>query len=283
MNPDQAVGLAAHALGRPPASFGLLHADEAVTLALDDQVVRVMGQATATGLPVARWTHLLAGISPVLVAPLGPPVLVEGAAIVVFPRLPLDGLTELDPVAAGAALARLHAAGARWTDDPELPRFDPTVLADAWLERTTVALPAEFLARTRTALVEAWRAVDAPAAVLHGDAHAANWRGATAGDWRLVDAEYLSVGPAVYDLAPLEVVDRRLGAGPARFDVLRRAYVAAGGVVDDGALAAAIRTRELLSAAWYAAREPDGERVRRRLEDAIAGAPGSWQPLDAQR
>ena len=51
-------------------------------------------------------------------------------------------------------------------------------------------------------------ALQGPPALLHTDAHAGNFRVA-AGQAVLVDLEQIAVGPALYDLAALEVTERR--------------------------------------------------------------------------
>ncbi|MFM9125862.1 MAG: phosphotransferase family protein [Actinomycetota bacterium] len=156
----------------------------------------------------------------------------------------------------------------------------PVRLAERWLDRAPDVLDRDRRSALLGAVDERWALVTGEPAVLHADAHPANWFADEAGPWLMIDPEYLSIGPAVYDLAPLEVVERRLGAGPSRFPSCRAGYEDLAGAVDGAALAAAIGTRELLSVAWLAARATDpatAGHVRDRLADALAGRPGGWR------
>ncbi len=270
MTPERAVAVAAEALGDAPEAFEVLGSDTAVTLGWADRIVRVGGTRSAMGLPIGDWAEALVEISPVLVAPLGPPVVVDDGAILVFDRLPVTGVDALDPVEAGAALAALHADGAAYLDHVAFPAFDPLALARGWLARTGDLIPDEAEHALIDEIEATWSDVRGPRTVLHGDAHAANWCADATGRWRLIDADYLGAGPAVYDLAPLTVVDERVGRGPERARALQRAYEAAAGPVDDASLVAAIRVRTLLSVLWFAA-QPRAERsaVRGRLADLV--------------
>ena len=130
------------------------------------------------------------------------------------------------------------------------------------------------------AIGEHWPSVTGEQTVIHGDAHRANWWPERADWWMLIDPEFLSLGPAVYDLAPLEVTERRLGLGPSRFSSFQAGYESLAGRIDPAALAAAIRVRELLSVAWLASRVGEDSqiavRARHRLSDALCGRDGSW-------
>lgn len=276
MTPEHAAALAADALGTEATAFEVLGADSAISLGWGDRVVRVGGPLSATGIPLADWAVVLAELSPVLVAPIDAPIMVDGHVVLVFPRLPITGDDAFDAEAAGAALAALHADGSTYLDHVTLPSFDPLALARSWLGRAGDLVPATVGTEIVDQIVRAWTGVSGPRTVLHGDAHAANWCADATGRWRLIDADYLGVGPAVYDLAPLAVVDERLGRGPERAVALRRAYEAAAGPVDDASLAAASRVRALLSVLWFAARDgADAEAVRERLVSLGSGPSGA--------
>jgi Ser/Thr protein kinase RdoA (MazF antagonist) len=158
--------------------------------------------------------------------------------------------------------------------------FSPQAHAERWLDRAQAVFTADERARLLDAVDTAWPEVAGPPTVIHGDAHLGNWWPARADWWVLIDPEYLSIGPAVYDLAPLEVVERRLGTPPSRFPSFLQGYESADGAVDRRALASAIHVRELLSVAWLAARSGDDSelalRTRRRLTDALERREGSW-------
>ena len=191
----------------------------------------------------------------------------------------LDGRDDL--AMGGACLAGLHQLGVGLVADGiDLPAFDPEAIATRWLDRAPDVLLGHERAALLDAIGTAWPDVVGPATVVHGDAHPANWWVARDDWWVLIDPEFLSVAPAVYDLAPLEVVERRLGLGPSRFPSFLAGYESQAGPVDRAALAAAVRVRELLAVAWLAGRAADDSalavRTRQRLDDALAGRDGSW-------
>ena len=279
MNPEQALALACAAFGLDPGHAAVLRAADHITVALDaDHVARVIPDPTDDDRRALAAAMLL----PRLLQRLDDPVERDGALVVAYPRVTpgLDDIADLAP--AGASLAAHHAQGRLLLREGavDLPAFDPLRLAERWLERAPGVLDAAARSALLGAVDERWAPVDGEPAVLHADAHPANWFADEAGPWLMIDPEYLSIGPAVYDLAPLEVVERRLGSGASRFGSFRAGYEEAAGPVDDPALEAAIGVRELLSVAWLAARAGDAEtaaRVRARLDDALAGRPGSWR------
>ena len=279
MTPGDAVALACAALGADPAGAAVLRAADAVTVDLGDgRVARVVGDDPAGATRVLAALPLLEDH---VLEPLGPPVLRDGALVVPYPRVEpgLDGLRDLGM--GGACLAGLHRIGARLAaDGVDLPAFDPAALASGWLDRAEHVLSAREREALLAGVAEAWPGVVGEATVLHADAHPANWWAESDDWWRLIDPEFLSLGPAVYDLAPMEVVERRLGLGPSRFPSFLAGYEAQAGPVDRAALAAAVRVRELLAVAWLAARAADDSelalRVRGRLDDALAGSGGTW-------
>lgn len=279
MSPDEALALACAAFDMDPAGARVLRADDAVTVALDDEhVARVIPDPDEDARRVLAAALLL----PRLLQRLDDPVERNGALIVAYPRVApgLDGVDDLAP--AGASLAAHHAQGRILLRQGavDLPGFDPLALADRWLARAPGVLARDESADLMRALEARWALVEGEHAVLHADAHPANWFADDAGPWLMLDPEYLSIGPAVYDLAPLEVVERRLGAGPSRFASARAGYEALAGAIDEASLTAAVGARELLSVAWLAARAVDAAtagHVRDRLADALSGRPGSWR------
>lgn len=279
MSPEEAVALACAAFDLDPAQARVLRAADHITVALDtDHVARVIPDP----LDDDRRALAAAMLLPRLLQRLDDPVERDGALIVAYPRVTpgLDGVADLAP--GGAGLAAHHAQGRLLLDAGavDLPAFDPVHLAERWLARAPAVLDPDQRSSLLHALDARWGAVAGEPAVLHADAHPANWFADDSGPWLMIDPEYLSIGPAVYDLAPLEVVERRLGEGPSRFGSFRAGYEAAAGPLDEAALAAAIGARELLSVAWLAARAADGAlvaHVQARLADALAGRDGSWR------
>ena len=279
MTPEEAVDLACAALGADPAGAVVLRAADAVTVDLGDgRVARVVPDDAAAA---ARVIAVLPLLEAHVLQPLDAPVVVDGALVVAYPRVApgLDDRRDLGM--GGACLAGLHRVGARLVaDGVDLPPFDPVAIATRWLDRAGHVLAAHQRAALLDVMAGAWPDVTGPATVLHGDAHPANWWVEADDWWVLIDPEFMAIGPAVYDLAPLEVVERRLGLGPSRFPSFLAGYESQAGPVDRAALAAAIRVRELLAVAWLAARA-DGDsaralQVRARLDDAVGQRGGSW-------
>ncbi len=282
MTPEQAVALACDALGSDPTMARVLRAGDAITVLIDEQrVARVIpGDAAAIAasqrvLAAARaWSQIL--------QPLGEAIVVSGALVVPYPRIEPGIPADTDLGIGGACLAGFHREGQHLLerDEVDLPGFDPTGLATSWLERADTVFTMAEAASLLDAIAKYWPDVAGPTAVLHGDAHRANWWPSDSAWWVLIDSEFLSIGPAIYDLAPFEVTERRLGLGPSRFPSFLSGYESTMGRVDPAALTAAIRVRELLSVAWLAARAgEDSEialRARHRLEDALLGRDGSW-------
>ena len=280
MTPEQAVALACAALGADPTTARVLRAADAVTVQLDDaRVARVIPDADAD---TRRALVAIGELDGHILAPLGAPVELETALVVPYPRITPNGEEYRELGIAGACLAGLHARGraALQHGTIDLPVFSPQAHAERWLYRAQAVFTADERARLLDAIDTAWPEVAGPPTVIHGDAHLGNWWPARADWWVLIDPEYLSIGPAVYDLAPLEVVERRLGTPPSRFPSFLQGYESADGAIDRRALASAIHVRELLSVAWLAARSGDDSelalRTRRRLTDALERREGSW-------
>lgn len=279
MTPEQAVALACAALGADPADARVLRAADAITVQLDEQrVARVIPDADAGTRRVLAAIGQLDGH---VLEPLGEAVALEGALVVPYPRVTPNGDAHRDLGIAGACLAGLHARGrAALERGIDLPAFAPQAIAERWLDRADAVFTADERERLLDAIAATWPEVAGPQTVIHGDAHLGNWWPARSDWWVLIDPEFLSIGPAVYDLAPLEVVERRLGTPPSRFPSFLAGYESADGAVDRRALASAIHVRELLSVAWLASRSGDDSelalRTRRRLVDALERREGSW-------
>ena len=115
-------------------------------------------------------------------------------------------------------------------------------------------------------------ALAGPATLLHTDAHRGNFR-AGGGRAVLVDLESLAVGPALYDLAPLEVTERRF-----RGDVpsWRAFAVGAGADPDDPRLGPLIALREVIAVGFVLGL---GHRDVARARLADLDRPGArWTP-----
>jgi hypothetical protein len=280
VTPEQAIAVACAAFGADPAGATVLRAADAITVQLDEaRVARVIPAADADARRVLAAIDALGGH---ILQPLGEPVAVDEALVVPYARITPDGDRHRDLGMAGACLAGLHARGRAALEQGaiDLPAFAPHLIAERWLDRAGAVFTRDERVRLLEAIDAAWPEVTGPQTVIHGDAHIANWWPAEMAWWVLIDPEFLSIGPAVYDLAPLEVVERRLGTAPSRFPSFLAGYESNGGVVDRRALAAAINVRELLSVAWLASRAGDDSaralQARRRLLDALERREGSW-------
>lgn len=279
MTPEQAVAIACAALGADPAEARVLRAADAVTVLVDDvRVARVIPDADADARRVLAAIPALDGH---VLEPLAEAFDVDGTLVVAYPRITPNGDAHRDLGIAGACLAGLHVRGrAALEDGIDLPVFAPRAIAERWLDRAAAVFTDAERNRLLDAIDTAWPEVAGRDTVIHGDAHLGNWWPARPDWWVLIDPEFLSIGPAVYDLAPLEVVERRLSTPPSRFPSFLAGYESADGAVDRRALASAIHVRELLSVAWFAARSGDDSelalRTRRRMVDALERREGSW-------
>ncbi len=283
MTGEQAVAAACRALGGSPETATVLRLADAVTVQLDaDRVARVIPLDAAESRDFVRVTDAIPRLRDHVLEPQGPPILTDDAVVIAYPYVPAGLGNRSELAMGGACLSAFHRVGraALAADDIDLPDFDPDAVARRWLDRARTVLTETERSKLLEAIATHWPQVVGPRAVLHADAHPANWWVAAPDWWVLIDPEFLSIGPAVYDLAPLEVVERRLSLAPSRFASFRSGYESMDGPVDDHALAAAIRVRELLSVAWLAARAKDDSAialaVRRRMGDALAGREGSW-------
>ena len=283
MTPEQAVAFACGALGTDPAQAEVLRAADAITVRVDaHRVARVIPGDADSVIATQRVLTAIAMLPEHILQPLGDAVAVGDTLVVPYPLVTPGAPADADLGIAGACLAALHTAGQHLlTDDAlDLPVFDPLAVATRWLDRSVAVFTASERADLLAAIGQHWPDVAGEPTVIHGDAHRANWWPQHADWWVLIDPEFLSLGPAVYDLAPLEVTERRLGLGPSRFPSFQAGYESLAGRVDPAALAAAIRVRELLAVAWLASRVGEDSqiavRARHRLSDALSGRDGSW-------
>lgn len=200
------------------------------------ELVRVARLLHAAGAPVAA---LLAG-----------PIELDGVIVTLWEELPDDG--SLDGVAIGRALRRFHEAGVGIA----APAWDPI----AWLDRW-IGVPADpgVAREVRDRVRASVKRIGGPIVLLHTDAHRGNLRIAGGEAW-LVDLEQVAVGPASYDLAALEVTERRFRGDSTVVNTVMEAYrcdtrclaraVASRGfatVRDGPGLAPAVAVREALA------------------------------------
>jgi hypothetical protein len=262
-------------------------------------VLRLSGRGVLRAVPaepgveaaarrVATAATTLAGVGAPLVAPLSGPVVAEGLVVTLWEDADDGGAPdELGP-ALGQALRRLHDVGDALLrrGAVDLPEFDPADVLERHLtaagDGLDVASAGELRARLRALLpLPAGRRT-----VLHTDAHAGNACLDQGGRVTFVDLDGLALGPGVYDLAALEVTERRLVGDVGRFQAAVEAYTQADADraladvvpgLDDAALRRCVAVRELLSIAWVAGVGQAGPaEARRRLADVRAGRPARW-------
>jgi hypothetical protein len=280
---------------------GLLGADEGVTVLRGGAapVLRLPGHGVLRAVPagpgveaaarrVAAAATTLAGAGAPVVAPRSEPVLAEGLVVTLWEDADDGGAPDELGAAVGEALRRLHLVGDALLrrGAVDLPAFDPAGVLERHLAAAGDALDAtsadELRGRLRGLLplpADRWT-------VLHTDAHAGNACLDPGGRVTFVDLDGLALGPAVYDLAALEVTERRLVGHVGRFAAAVEAYTRAGtdgeptdGVrgLDDDALRRCVAVRELLSIAWVAGVGRAGPaEARRRLSDIRGGRPTRW-------
>ncbi len=174
----------------------------------------------------------------------------------------------------GRALAEFHRVGAAFLD--RAPAWDPL----AWL--TARGIDGGVYQRAER-LVDA---LQGPPVLLHTDAHAGNFRVA-AGRAVLVDLEQVAVGPALYDLAALEVTERRFRGDRASFRTFATAF---GADPDDPRLPPLIALREVLAVGFVAEPRPPrrggaaaraARRSRRALDAVLTWRTTSWSPASS--
>jgi Ser/Thr protein kinase RdoA (MazF antagonist) len=226
----------------------LLRASGGVVFRHASGIVRVGGPAAMAewavaladaGVPVARPLAAVGDVSLWEDLPAGPP----------------------DFAAMGRTLRLLHERG---RDVPALAPFDP----GAWLEERVARAPADVAAALRLRLP----ALPPGETLLHTDAHAGNFRCA-GGVATLIDLEQLATGPALYDLTPVEVTERRFRGDRAAFAELCAAY---GADPEDPALPLLIAIRETLAVAFVCGLGQFAP-ARRRLAE-LDSPTARWQP-----
>jgi len=227
--PD-AAGVARAALGLAGPLELLRASDGGAVYRSAAGIVRV----ASGGADLVELAADLAGAGAPIAAPLAGPVAADGRVVSLWQDVPDDG--SRDPAAMGRALAAFHVAGGPFRD--RAPRWDPL----AWLDARGVVGPI----RERAAGLVG--ALDGPPVLLHTDAHVGNFRVAD-GRAVLVDLEQMAVGPALYDLAALEVTERRFRGDRAIFRAFATAF---GADPDDPRLPPLIALREVLAVGFVA-------------------------------
>jgi hypothetical protein len=226
-------------------------------------------------LPALRAARRLAALGAPLAPLLGEPRLVDGRAVAVLVDVPDTGARDEAAFAAlGRALRRLHDAAAPIADELGLAAFDPPAWVGRWLHEADVPAALRSAIDVRVAALGAVYARSGGRTVLHTDAHAGNVRIGADGEATLVDVAALALGPALYDLAAVEVTERRFHGDRAAFRALATAY---GADPDAPDLLALCALRETLAVAFAARSDP--EVAARRLEDAIAGNDARWTAI----
>lgn len=241
------------------------HSNLVVHLAPGPWVLRV---ATGTAVPRAQGSHaerelhllrhLASHGAPAL--PPAPPALagphrMDGWRMTLWPRLDLLDDTP-EPLAAGRALARCHAAlrglPHRGHDDEAAwaPLTEALRLLDQPLVRQRAAKADHALVRQGLlSLSAALRAHPAPLQWLHGDAHLNNVRSTADGPLWL-DWEDACLGPLEWDLACLVAASRVLGSDGDWPEAALLGWRAEGPPIDEALLALCIEARTLFVCAW---------------------------------
>ncbi len=249
------------------------------------------GLAAAARVAAAA-TSLAAAGAPVVV-PRSAPIAAEGLVAVLWEEVADDGPRDRLAAGLGVALGRLHLAGADLLHRGavDLPDWDPAASLESRLAALDDGRPPPWADELRHLLAAVTPLRGTDRTVLHTDAHAGNACLSRDGDVTLIDLDGLSVGPALYDLAPFAVTERRLGARTDRFAAVRAAYdretarrgraPLSGTPPDrDAELEQSIAVREILAVAWVAGRGEEGRReAERRLADVRGGRPGRWRPV----
>ena len=201
-------------------------------------IVRVERDGLAQ-IAVARALHSAGAPVPGL---LGDACVVGGLTVSIWEDVADDG--SLDARAMGSALRSFQEVGTRLDvlGAITLGRFDPVGWLTRRLEGATTDLARALLDRAGSL------ALPPGETVLHTDAHAGNFR-VSGGRAVLVDLEQVALGPALYDLAALEVTERRFRGDRAIFERFAAAF---GADPADPALAQLIALREVLAVGFVA-------------------------------
>jgi aminoglycoside phosphotransferase (APT) family kinase protein len=215
----------------------LLRASGGAVYRAAEGIVRV-AVGGAEQVRVAAALHAAGAPVPALLAA---PVAWDGKVVTLWEDVPDDAGAE--PALLGAALARFHAVGGALlaAHAISVPPWEPLGWLDRWLARATVDAGLRRELETRAAALAP--ALEGDTTLLHTDAHRGNFR--ARGDRAvLVDLESLAIGPALYDLVPMEVTERRFrGAG----EYWRAFAIGAGADPDDPRLAPLVALREVLA------------------------------------
>ena len=186
------------------------------------------------GRDLVELAYDLAAAGAPIAAPVEGPFDQDGWVVSLWEEAPSDG--SFDPAAMGRALADFHRTGAAFLD--RAPAWDPL----AWLSAR--GIDGGIWQRAERLV----GALEGPPVLLHTDAHAGNFRVA-AGHAVLVDLEQVAVGPALYDLAALEVTERRFRGDRDAFRTFATAF---GADPDDPRLPPLIALREVLAVGFVA-------------------------------
>jgi hypothetical protein len=205
-------------------------------------IVRV----AATPATIVRTARLLADAGAPVAPPLGDPIEIDGLVVSVWHDAPDQ--QPRDFAAMGRALARFHYVGSALVADGTLAvtPFAPRDWAARQLEHVTDSDLRDTLARRVDELA---RRVGHGDTLLHTDAHQANFRVAD-GRAVLIDLESVATGHALYDLAALEVTERRFRGEHAAFAAFAAFAGGYGHDPDDPALRVMIALRETLAVAF---------------------------------
>ncbi|RYD66124.1 MAG: aminoglycoside phosphotransferase family protein [Verrucomicrobiaceae bacterium] len=170
---------------------------------------------------------------------------------------------EPEPEVVGSTLRHCHAILHAFTEPlPELAIITETVDLLETLERREL-FPQGTLELLRGHLMKSVNVLaDVPHQPLHGDAHFGNLMNTTDGllwtDW-----EDTFAGPVEWDLASIIWNARLLDEDHDTADRLLKAYQAAGGAFDPGALEQSLIARAAVMSAWYPILYPDPSPERR--------------------
>ncbi|WP_067636469.1 phosphotransferase family protein [Actinomadura latina] len=168
-----------------------------------DVVVKAHQADREHGTPFLERIRLATALPDLVIAPLGPPLTVDGRTVTVSPfGEPVDPAQDLPWEEGAQLLAALHSEG--------IPAEAPSWGRPARVARLVARLgegPAEDAVRRGFATLPAWirGEEDEPPArrehLIHGDWHLGQMVRARDGHWRLIDIEDMGRGDPAWDLA----------------------------------------------------------------------------------